>query len=160
MRSVKANKGFTLIELMIVVAIVGIIAAIAYPSYTEYVERARRSDAQGALMGLAAAMERHRASNGNYQGAASGGGNTGAPAIFPDEAPIDGSTKYYDLTIDDGTTTGIDVGANGNVFALIATPKNAQAGDGILTLDHTGRRGWDENNDGDTDDAGENDWEK
>lgn len=151
MRSVKANKGFTLIELMIVVAIVGIIAAIAYPSYTGYVERARRSDAQGALMGLAAAMERHRASNGNYQGAASGGGNTGAPAIFPDEAPIDGSTKYYDLTIEDADATS---------YSLQATPKNAQAGDGILTLDHTGRRGWDENNDGDTDDAGENDWQR
>lgn len=153
MQSVNANRGFTLIELMIVVAIVGIIAAIAYPSYTEYVERARRSDAQGALMGLAAAMERHRASNGNYQGAAPGGGDddTGAPAIFPDEAPIDGSTKYYDLTIEAADATS---------YSLQATPKNAQAGDGILTLDHTGRRGWDENNDGDTDDAGENDWEK
>jgi len=146
-RSFQSGKGFTLIELMIVVAIVGIIAAIAYPSYVEYVERARRSDAQGALMGLASAMERHRTANGSYLGA--GSPNTGAPSIYPDEAPIDGSTKFYDLTIE---------AANATSYTLRATPKNGQAGDGILELDHTGARRWDENNDGDTTDAGENTW--
>ena len=43
------NKGFTLIELMIVVAIVGIVAAIAYPSYQEQVAKSRRGDCSGAL---------------------------------------------------------------------------------------------------------------
>jgi type IV pilus assembly protein PilE len=145
----RRNQGFTLIELMIVVAIIGIIAAIAYPSYTEYVERARRTDAQGALMALAAAMERHRTANGTYENAGAGG-DTGAPLIYADESPIDGAPKFYDLTIEAADATS---------FTLRATPKNAQAGNGILELEHTGARGWDENNDGDVDDAGEDDWE-
>lgn len=69
----KKQSGLTLIELMIVMAIIGIIAAIAYPSYSDHVDRTRRSDAQGALMGLSAAMERHYATNNSYQGAASAG---------------------------------------------------------------------------------------
>jgi type IV pilus assembly protein PilE len=51
-------KGFTLIELMIVVAVIGILAAIAYPSYQNYVLRAHRADAQAEMMALAQAMER------------------------------------------------------------------------------------------------------
>ena len=147
MRGCVCNRGFSLIELMIVVAIIGIIAAIAYPSYTQYVERARQSDAQGALMGLAAAMERHRTTNGSYLGA--GAPDTGAPSIYPDESPIDGGQKFYDLTIETVTATA---------FTLQADPKNAQAGNGILILEHTGARGWDENDDGDVEDAGEDDW--
>ena len=147
MQSVRSNNGFTLIELMIVVAIIGIIAAIAYPNYTQYVERARRSDAQGALMGLAAAMERHRTTNGSYMGA--GSPNTGAPSIYPDESPIDGGQKFYDLTIDAVADSS---------FTLKADPKNVQAGNGFLILEHTGARGWDENNDGDIDDPGEDGW--
>jgi len=61
-----AEKGFTLIELMITVAIVGILAAIAYPSYTEYVMRSRRVEGQNLLNDAAARQERFRAQNGKY----------------------------------------------------------------------------------------------
>ncbi|GHD48516.1 type IV pilin protein [Marinobacter persicus] len=145
---INRESGFTLIELMIVVAIIGIIAAIAYPSYTNHVEKTRRSDAQGALMGLASAMERHYATNNSYLGAASGGGDTGSPAIYPDEAPVDGNTKYYDLTIES---------ASAGSYTLRAVPKGAQAGDGMLELDSTGARRWDA--DGDSSfDSDENTW--
>ena len=50
--------GFTLIELMIVVAIIGILAAIAYPSYTNYVARAARADGVSALMDVSQRLER------------------------------------------------------------------------------------------------------
>ena len=57
---VKQNKGFTLIELMIVVAIIGILAAIAYPSYQEYVRRTKRTDAQADMMELANRLQRYK----------------------------------------------------------------------------------------------------
>ncbi|MGJ7583180.1 type IV pilin protein [Variovorax sp. RHLX14] len=66
-----AEKGFTLIELMITVAIVAILAAIAYPSYTEYARRSRRVEGQNLLNDAAARQERWRAQNGSYTNVAS-----------------------------------------------------------------------------------------
>jgi len=131
----KRYQGFTLIELMIAVVIVAILAAIAYPSYQEQVSKSRRADAKGAMLGFATAMERHYTSTGSYLAAAAGGANTGAPAIFATEAPLDGATKYYDLTISAATSS---------TYTLQAAPKNAQAGDicGNLTLTHAGVKGF------------------
>lgn len=134
------KQGFTLIELMIVVAIIGIIAMIAYPSYTEYVQKSRRADAMAALSLFAGAMERHFTVNSSYCGAGpssstdcSVGTHTGSPDIFPTESPLDGGDTFYDLTIS-------SVGATS--FELTASPKNAQTGDtcGDLTVQHTGAR--------------------
>lgn len=143
------QRGFTLIELLIVVAIIGVITAFAYPSYMDYVERTRRVDAQGALLEFSAAMERHYATANSYLGAASGGSDTGSPGIFPDEAPLEGNDKYYDLTIN---------AATGSSYTLRATPKGVQVGNGILELDSTGARRWDESGDGSFG-TGENDWQ-
>lgn len=60
------NKGFTLIEVMIVVVIIGILASIAYPSYQEYVRRANRAEGQAFLQDLAARQERYFSQNNSY----------------------------------------------------------------------------------------------
>lgn len=143
--------GFTLIELLITMAIIAIIASIAFPSYQNSVRKSRRSDAEGALAGFANAMERHFTTNNNsYLGAAAGGANTGAPTIFPTQAPLDGATPYYNLTISAAA-------ADGSSYTLRATPIGAQVGDGIIELDSTGARRWDED-DNTIFSATENDW--
>lgn len=71
----KRNLGFTLIELMVVVAIVGILATIAYPAYTDYLIRARIPDATSGLAAKRVQMEQYFQDNRTY---------VGAPACDPD----------------------------------------------------------------------------
>jgi type IV pilus assembly protein PilE len=132
-----AQKGFSLIELMIALALVAVLVTISYPSYQESVRNARRAEAQATLQGLAQAMERFYTNKGSYAKAATGGADTGAPAIFSTKSPIDGNNAFYNLKI---------VSANGTAYVIAAEPINAQAGNGILVLKSTGARGWDANN--------------
>ncbi|MBF0610067.1 MAG: prepilin-type N-terminal cleavage/methylation domain-containing protein [Magnetococcales bacterium] len=144
----KDSKGFTLIELMIVVAIVGVIAAIAIPSYTSAQAKARRTDAQSVLTSGASRMERWYAENGSsYLGAGTtdtngdGIGDTGAPTKFATQSPVEGSTKFYNITISAVTASS---------YTLRATPiaGSSQASNGILELDSTGAKRWDKDNNG------------
>ena len=79
MRNRQLSKGFTLIELMIVVAIVAILAAIAYPSYTEQVARGRRADAKAALLETAQWLERQYTMSNSYLDP-----TTGRPRTLPE----------------------------------------------------------------------------
>jgi len=130
----KKIRGFSLLELMIVVAIVGIIAAFAYPSYLQQIQKTRRADCSGALAGMGNAMERFFTVNSTYLGAAAGGADTGAPAVYPQTCPSDGGTATYNLTIQAVT---------GSTFTLQAAPVGAQADDkcGSMTLTNTGLKG-------------------
>jgi type IV pilus assembly protein PilE len=121
-----SQNGFTLIEVLIVVAIIGILAMIAIPAYQDQVTKARRGDAQAALLSLSNAMERYYTQNNTFAGAALGDGG-----IFPDESPVDGSSKFYDLSIDAASATG---------YTIQATPKNNQASDGCLEMTSIGSR--------------------
>ncbi|KZY45937.1 MULTISPECIES: type IV pilin protein [unclassified Oleiphilus] len=144
-----SQKGFTLIELMVVVAIVAIIVAIAYPSYQDNVKSSKRSEAQGALVSFSAAMEKHFTQNNSYLNAGQSG-DTGAPAVFATTAPVGGSSVYYDLTIE---------AATGSSYTLRATPTNSQTGDGFLEYNSLGQKSWDEDNSGAIG-ANEFDWDK
>ena len=95
------NAGFTLIELMIVLTIVGIISAFAYPAYQNQVMKTRRGEAKAALTALAQAMEESYINTMDYRDATLG---SGASHIFPNETPLDGQQKFYDLSIDLSTT--------------------------------------------------------
>lgn len=67
LRPRRHGRGFTLIEVMIVVAIIGILAAIAYPSYRDYLIRGRLVDATNGLAAMRAQMERHFQDNRDYR---------------------------------------------------------------------------------------------
>jgi type IV pilus assembly protein PilE len=139
----KCKRGFTLVELMVVVAIVGIVSMLAYPSYQGFIKGSNRSAAQADLMSLAAAMERHKAASYSYKGAAASAADTGSPAIFhkhsPSSEPYD--NRKYDLLISQ---------ASGNTYLLEAKPATSsmQSGDGSLYFYSDGRRAWDKDNSG------------
>jgi type IV pilus assembly protein PilE len=64
----RSNRGFTLIEIMIVIAIIGIVITIGYPSLTEYVKKGRRTEVAGLLSEQAQILERFYSKNNVYTG--------------------------------------------------------------------------------------------
>ena len=66
----RSNRGFTLIEIMIVIAIIGIVITIGYPSLTEYVKKGRRTEVAGLLSEQAQILERFYSKNNAYTNAA------------------------------------------------------------------------------------------
>lgn len=75
MKHTKHAQGFTLIELMIVVAIVSILSAIAYPSYRQFVLKGRRAEGRAALVGILQAQERYYTQYGKYYTGKADGAN-------------------------------------------------------------------------------------
>jgi len=113
--------GFTLIELMIVVAVLAIIAAIAFPAYTSQVQKARRAEATSAVLGAAQQLERCYTRASTYTGCL----NT---------TDISSGLSHYNISIDPTSPT--------STYTLIAEPKGSQSNDVCtFTLTHTGVRG-------------------
>lgn len=126
----RAAAGFTLIELMIVVAVVGILAAIAYPSYEESVRKGRRGQAKADLVEAAQIAERFRTINRTYSGLSAG---SGTDDEIMAQSPKTG-TAHYNIRMS-GTP-------GQNTFKVTATPTGVQLGDrcGVLSIDHLGQK--------------------
>ncbi|WP_298612545.1 type IV pilin protein [uncultured Thiothrix sp.] len=128
MSTIRLQRGFTLTEIMIVVAIVGIIAAFAYPSYVEQIRKSKRSDAKIALQQIAQRQETHFVKNYTYADKLTTLG------FAADTIPS--QENDYSITISAATATS---------YTIQATPasSSAQAKDtkcALFTLDHMGRK--------------------
>jgi len=106
----RAQRGFTLIELMIVVAIIGILAAIAIPAYNDYTQRAQVSEAFTLADGMKTAIAEFGQSNGSYPAAADITAGVSAPAAgkFSDAAAT-ADTGVIIVTMKAAGTVGADV---------------------------------------------------
>ena len=105
------RRGFTLIELMVVLAVAAILSAVALPSYQGQVAKGRRADGKQALVELAQKLERFYTERGTFAGAALGNGGL-YPALS--------SGGYYSLAIASQSVDG---------FAITASPRSQQVGD-------------------------------
>ncbi|MCE7950709.1 MAG: type IV pilin protein [Xanthomonadales bacterium PRO7] len=123
------NGGFTLIELMIVVAIIAILASLAYYNYSRYAFRARRADGQNLLTGIAAAEQRYYTNYNSYTSTITGNSTT--------------SLGFSSANSDRGYYSAVAaLGSAGQTYTLTATPAGPQAKDkcGSLTLTDTGKK--------------------
>ncbi len=119
------QRGFTLIELMIVVAIIAILAAIAYPAYTQHMVKARRSAGASCLLEQAQFMERYYTTNMSYTGAA-----------LPGTPCTNELATHYSFAISAGPTA--------TTYTVSATPQGAQASNdttcGTLSVNQAGAK--------------------
>jgi type IV pilus assembly protein PilE len=129
-----SGKGFTLIELMIVVAVIAILAAIAFPSYTEHVRKSRRVEAKNALLDLASRQERFLSTTSNYATTPDSLGY--GVAAYPIDV-LSGSAVYYRITVVATNDT------TGSTFTATAARVGDQTSDkcGSYTLTHLGVQG-------------------
>jgi type IV pilus assembly protein PilE len=115
----KSNRGFTLIEIMIVIAIIGIVITIGYPSLTEYMKKARRTEIASLLSEQAQILERHYSKSNVYSSVT--GLSTG--------------NDFYTITATTLTDQAFTLTAGRRTGSSMATDKC-----GDFRIDNTGKR--------------------
>ena len=139
----KRNKGFTLVEAMIVVVIIGILAGIGYPTYQQHLRDTRRGDAQRAMEMARSFIEKFNVQCSSYTLP----GTANPPPFAPNIQNCNGlgvlpynadPNRYYNITLDGPPTS------SSTTYTIRATPLGAQTADVDclqLTLDQTGAKG-------------------
>ena len=129
----KKNRGFTLIEILVVMVVIGILAAIAVPSYNSQLRRGTRSAAQAVMMDIANKQQFYLQSQRTYLDCASPCTNLSAIGISAIPTEV---SNFYTLDISKVDT------ATPPTFLITATAKSGtrQTVDGNLTLDSTGTK--------------------
>lgn len=122
-----STRGFTLIELMIVVAIVGILAAIAYPNYRDYVLRSNRAVAKSALTEIGSRMETYFLDNKTYNTTDMTKLGFASDPLYLDEhgQEVASAASIYQVDI---------AAASATTYTLTAEAKNRQAADSKCTI--------------------------
>ena len=118
------SRGFTLIELMIVLAIVATLAAAAYPSYMDSIRKARRSDAGDALLYIQQLQEKYRANHTSF------GTSLGAGVGGIGYSSTKSSSGYYTMTLTGTSATGYTITAT----AVTGKSQVKDAGCKVLTI--------------------------
>jgi type IV pilus assembly protein PilE len=130
----RRERGFTLLELMIVVAVVGILAAIAVPSYREYITRSKITEATSQLSDLRIKMEQYFMDNRRYS-TTTGGGTCGIPG---GNTPTTSGTQYFTYTCASSNANA----AGDQQFTITATGVSAKGMSGfVYTINHANTRG-------------------
>ena len=132
------QRGFTLIEMMIVVAVIGILAAIAYPSYQQYIIKTKRADMMSEMQNIASEIQARKLAQGSYSNAL----RTGLTGNYPQQG-----TALYNVTVETIVAPVSPppdplppLGPLTSKWVITATPITGtqMANDGIMTLNYLG----------------------
>lgn len=127
------DRGFTLIEIMIVVAIIGVLAAIAYPSYQRYVIKTKRTDMMSEMQNIASQIESRKLAQGSYSNI-----SAQVKTDFAITYPRQGA-QLYDVTINPITLTPPNNTLTAKwIITAIPKPNAQMKSDSPLTLNYQG----------------------
>ena len=122
------NSGFTLTELLIVVAIIAILASIGFPAYNEQMQKGRRADAKNMILQLASLQERYHSNFGYY----------GSMTDLTGNATLESDGGFYTMTVECIPTAACTANSRSQRYTITAAVNTPDSNCGDFTYDQTG----------------------